>query len=109
MKWPKGIQNIQIKGKWGYVEEDGSTPELIKRAAIKLVLYNFPALGDAEAQNEKNLRGKLRSETTDGHSYQLANNASESASSGLSILTGDDEIDGILKYFIRPRFKMAIA
>ena len=108
-KWPLGIHNIQIKGKWGYVEEDGSTPELIKRDAIKLVLYNFPALGDAEAQSEKNLQGKLKSETTDGHRYELFDNASESASSGLSMLTGDDEIDEILKYFIRPRFRMAIA
>ena len=57
-KWPRGIQNIQIDGEWGYIEEDGTTPLLIKRAAIKLCLYNFPALGDAEAQEEKDLREK---------------------------------------------------
>jgi len=108
LKWPKGIQNIWIKGQWGYVEEDGSTPLLIKRAAIKLFLYNFPALNDAEAQEEKNLQGKIRLERTDGHEYELFENASSTANSGNSLLTGDDEIDGILKYFMKPRFSMAI-
>ena len=107
LKWPKGIQNIQIQGKWGYVEEDGSTPLLIKRAAMKLCLYNFPALSDSEAQEEKDLRGKIRSETTDGHSYTL-DGSSTSSVSGNSLSTGDSEIDGILKYFTRPRFNMAI-
>ena len=110
LRWPKGIQNIQVQGEWGYVEEDGSTPLLIKRAAVKLFLYNFlPALGDSEAQEEKNLRGKIKSETTDGHSYTLSDSASVSSSvSGNSLSTGDSEIDGILKYYMKPRFTMAI-
>ena len=107
LKWPKGIQNIQIKGKWGYVEEDGSTPQLIKRAAMKLALYNFPILGDSEAVSEKTMSGKLKLERTDGHEYELFENSSAS-SSGSILTTGDDEIDGILKYYTRPRFSMAI-
>ena len=107
LRWPKGVQNIQIQGEWGYVEEDGTTPLLIKRAAIKLCLYNFPALGDSEAQEEKDLRGKIRSETTDGHSYTL-DGSSSSSGTGSSLSTGDSEIDGILQYFMRPRFMMAI-
>lgn len=107
LKWPKGIQNIQIKGKWGYVEEDGSTPQLIKRAAMKLALYQFPMLGNSEAVSEKTMSGKLKLERTDGHEYELFEDSS-SSSSGLSLTTGDDEIDGILKYYMRPRFSMAI-
>ena len=42
---------------------------------MKLALYNFPALSDTEAQEEKNLRGLLLSETTDGHSYALSSEA----------------------------------
>ena len=75
-----------------------------------MFLYNFlPALGDSEAQEEKNLRGKIKSETTDGHSYTLSDSASVSSSvSGNSLSTGDSEIDGILKYYMKPRFTMAI-
>ena len=109
LRWPKGIQNIQIQGKWGYVEEDGTTPLLIKRAAVKLVLYNFPSLGDSEAQEEKNLQGKIKSEQTDGHQYTLFENASTTASSDSTLSTGDDEIDSILEYFTKPCFNVAVA
>ena len=105
--WPRGKLNIEVSGLWGYVEEDGSTPPAIKRAAMKLALYNFPALSDSEAQEEKNLRGLLVSETTDGHSYTLSNGAVSSRSS--EAITGDAEIDRILKSYMRSRFRIAIA
>ena len=105
-KWPNGILNIEIKGTWGYVEEDGSTPEPIKRIARKLAMYYFPALNDAEAQENKNLNGLLISETTDGHSYELAEDAV--ANLYASSITGDTEIDSVLKYYMRSRFRMAI-
>ena len=105
-KWPKGILNITVKGMWGYVEEDGSTPAPIKRIALKLAMYHFPALSDTEAQNEKNLSGLLISETTDGHSYELAEDAVANFYSGS--ITGDTEIDSVLKYYTRSRFRMAI-
>ena len=105
--WPRGKLNVEISGLWGYVEEDSSTPPAIKRAAMKLALYNFPALSDSEAQEEKNLRGLLVSETTDGHSYTLSNGAVSSRSS--EAITGDAEIDRILKSYMRSRFRMAIA
>ena len=104
--WPKGILNIEIKGTWGYVENDGSPPEPIKRIAMKLAMYNFPALNNAEAQEEKNINGLLISETTDGHSYELAEDAV--ANLYLNSITGDTEIDSVLKNYMRSRFKMAI-
>ena len=106
-RWPSGKLNVEVSGVFGYVEEDGSTPPAIKRAAMKLALYNFPALSDSEAQEEKAIRGLLYSETTDGHSYELSEDAvSELASSAI---TGDVEIDQILRRYMRPRFRMAIA
>ncbi len=104
--WPKGRLNIEVFGTWGYIEEDGTTPSAIKRAAIKLALYNFPALSDSEAQEEKNLHGLLVSETTDGHSYNLSDNVVSEAYSGA--ITGDTEIDQILKSYMVSRFRMAI-
>jgi len=106
-KWPAGILNIKIKGSWGYVEEDGSTPENIKRAAIKLAIYNFPVLIDKEAQEDKNLRGLLVSETTDGHSYKLAEDSVNNLYS--KSITGDAEIDDILRAYSRSKLRLGIA
>lgn len=106
-RWPKGILNISIKGTWGYVEQDGSTPEDIKRIARKLAIYNFPDLSDAEAQEDKNMRGLLVSETTDGHSYKLSDEAVNNLYS--SSITGDTEIDDILQAYSRSKLKLGIA
>ena len=105
--WPKGRLNIEVSGKWGYVEEDGTTPPAIRRAAMKLAVYHFPALSDAEAQQEKNLQGLLTSETTDGHSYQLSDAAVSALASGA--ITGDTEVDATLKRYMCSRLRMAIA
>ena len=104
--WPKGRLNIEVSGQWGYVEEDGSTPPAIRRAAMKLALYHFPALIDTDALEENAIRGLLLSETTDGHTYMLSDSAVAEAYSGA--ITGDAEIDGILKGYMRSRFRMAI-
>lgn len=60
--WPKGRLNIEIFGQWGYVEEDGFTPSAIKRVAMKLALYHFPALTDSDALEENDIRDLLTSE-----------------------------------------------
>ncbi len=109
-RWTKGVLNVEIKGLWGFVDEDGSggymTPPLIKRAVMKLALYNFPDLGDSEAQEEKALRGALISETTDGHSYSLSDSVVSALAS--SSLTGDSEIDSIIKQYTIAPIRMAI-
>ena len=109
-RWPKGVLNIEIKGLWGFVDEDGAggymTPPLIKRAVMKLALYNFPDLGDSDAQEEKALRGALISETTDGHSYTLSDSVVSALAS--SSITGDSEIDDIIKRYTMAPLRMAI-
>ena len=107
--WRSGILNISVQGLWGYVDkvETGYvTPELIKRAAMKLALYSFPDLGDKEAQEEKRLAGVLQSETTDAHSYELSNEVLQAMYS--NSLTGDAEIDGIIKRYTMPKMGLAI-
>ena len=104
--WPVGKLNVEVCGQWGFVEEDGSTPQAIKRAAMKLALYHFPALSDSDAQSENAIRGLLTSETTDGHSYELSDAAVSALASGA--ITGDTEIDETLKRYMRSRLSMAI-
>ena len=100
-KWPRGFQNIEILGTFGYSE----TPEDIKRAAMKIAMYQFPALNDSEAQEEKNLQGLLVSEHTDGHSYSLS--GSTIADLYANSITGDTEIDSILRRYMRTRLRLA--
>ena len=108
--WRKGVLNIAIKGLWGYVDEDGSggymTPPLIRRACMKLALYSFPDLGDSEAQEERALRGALRSERTDGHEYELSADVLSAMAS--NSVTGDTEIDQIIRQYTMAPIRMAI-
>lgn len=105
-KWPKGFLNIKVSGTWGYVENDLSTPLPIKRAAMKLAMYYFPLLSDSDAQEDKNIKGLITSETTDGHSYSLESGAVNSVY--MSSITGDKEIDDVLKFYTRSRLRMAV-
>ncbi len=102
LKWPKGKLNIMISGTFGYTDKNGNAPADIKRIAMKLALYYFPSISDYEALSEQNLSGKIISETTDGHSYSLA------SSSYTDSITGDTEIDNVLKSYKRSGFYMAV-
>ena len=105
-RWKIGKLNIEVKGTFGYVDEDLTTPADIKRIAMKLALYQFPALSDKEALEDQNMQGLLISETTDGHSYELSEEAVASLKAGA--ITGDSEIDDVLKKYMRSRFDMRI-
>ncbi|GAB1376887.1 hypothetical protein MASR1M48_17390 [Lactococcus petauri] len=100
--FPKGRQNIRIDGTFGYTEYDGSTPVMIKRALMLMVMRDKELL----ASNRRNasllrgLSGRLQSESTDGHSYSLA--VPTPSAGATPYFTGDDEIDHILHSFVRP-------
>lgn len=94
-KVKEGVMNVQIVGHFGYVDEDGNTPLLIKRAMKKMVLGSLPLLSSDESE-ERTHEMKLIEERTDGHSYKL----SDLISSGS--ITGDPEVDDIIQRFKRP-------
>lgn len=100
--FPKGRQNIRIDGVFGYTDEFGNTPVEIKRALILMVLRDKEKL----ASNRRNrsllsgLGGRIKKETTDGHSYELA--IANRAAGSTPYFTGDEEIDHILHNFVRP-------
>jgi hypothetical protein len=102
--WPAGSRNIKITGLWGYCDykAEGVTPvygwrppKEIRKAAKKLVIRELPLFGDIAGQEEKK-RGRVISETTDGHSYTL-----DKTFSG-EIITGDLEIDITLNKYMVP-------
>jgi hypothetical protein len=90
---------IVADGLWGYTEPGetlvGRTPVEIRRACILLVLRNMAQLGDDAAWDARN-RWRVVSERTRDQSLALAPNDAFGA------LTGDPEVDRILKRFRRP-------
>ena len=104
----KGYQNQEIKGKFGFVEEDSSTPRLIKRALLKLVaekLTNpiYTAAGATPLEpSAMTFAGVVISETTDGHIISYGTPSFKDRRVGLSGLTQDPEILDIIKLFRAP-------
>jgi len=105
----KGRKNQEIKGTFGYVEEDGSVPKLIKRAHLKLViekLTNPIYVADPASMpvSPPPLVGPLLEEVTDGHKikYAQAGGKLRERAPGLSGITNDQEILDIVKLYRAP-------
>jgi len=105
----KGEQNQEIKGVWGYTEEDGSVPKLIQRAHLKLVVEKLMSpiySGDPATAPEPPppLVGALLEETTDGHKkkWAQAGGALKPRAPGLTGITNDQEILDILRLYKGP-------
>ncbi len=102
--FPRGQQNIALRGWFGYTDPDGSllgrTPDDITLATMLLVQRDMAKLGGAGGSfADGRLRGRLLSETTRDQSYTLA----DPTKFGLSTnITGDTTIDQLLLPFMRP-------
>ena len=98
--WPRGSQNITLRGVFGYTEPDGSpsgkTPDLIRHATKLLVMRELPLLGNADQREDAQRRYRLTSERTRDQSYTLEALKLHGA------FTGDPEIDNLLVAFVRP-------
>ena len=98
--YPRGRQNIRVKGVFGYTDPDGSpfgvTPPLLRRAAVQLAIRELVQLNDRDGQEDAKWRHRITSERTRDQSYNLAKPA------GPAAFTGDYEIDSILVSFRRP-------
>jgi hypothetical protein len=123
--WPKGHQNVELTGKFGFTElgasdpvgfddedlqtplSEGSTPVEIKRACLLLVRRFFPMLGDfhglmGATRSQDITRMKTRDQSI-SYAKRQTGEGSDWTGSGL---TGDPEIDGIL---IKYKRKMRMA
>lgn len=105
----RGAQNQMVVGTFGYVEEDGSTPEPIKKAMLKLVIRDLttPLAGGAAGSSDGGGGGGLSvgpkvSETTDGHTISFAAPVISGLRMGTLGVTGDPEVDKILELYRAP-------
>lgn len=105
LRFAKGRQNQEIKGTFGFVEEDGSTPKLIKRALLKLVIEKLTnSLYGADDGSASPVLGTLLEEWTDGHKKKWSNPGGEIGSrrAGLTGITNDQEVLDIIKLYRAP-------
>lgn len=105
LKFEVGHLNQAVTGVFGYVESDGSTPLLIKRALLKLVIEKltrpiYPT--GIIAPSPVVIAGVVIEETTDSHSIRYAAPSFSDRRVGLSGITQDPEILDILKLYRAP-------
>lgn len=98
--WKKGIQNFDVTGTFGFVDDPGgtnTTPAQIKRACKLLVLSWAKRMGESEPGDAADrMSGDLRSISVRGRSAQWAGPTSGDTSTGLPV------VDRILLNFRRP-------
>ena len=85
-----------IEGSWGWLEPDGTTPALIKRAMGKLIMMDISK--DPLSVN----KGQVRAEKTDIHEIHYAFTDVSIIDEISVIRTGDAEVDRILQMYRRP-------
>jgi hypothetical protein len=98
LAWPVGVQNIHVRGLFGYTDPDGSpwgeTPELIQHVTRLIVARELPKLGSDEREDAQ-WRWRVKSEKARDVQIDMV---------PLPVFggwTGDSEIDGILSSFTR--------
>lgn len=104
----KGYQNHVVSGTFGFTESDGTTPLLIQRALLKLVIEKltnpvYIAPGDpAPAPPPTIIAGVVIEEKTDGHSIKYGDADFVDRRVGLTGITQDQEILDIVKLYKAP-------
>jgi len=68
--WPWGKKNVLVVGDFGFVEEDGSTPMLVKNAIIRLTIPRLTILSAVNPMDSMKM-----SESLGSYSYSLGGNA----------------------------------
>lgn len=97
-----GTQPHEIKGVFGYVEANGQTPELIKNAALRLVLANTPLLTVGGSTSSEATAGPIKSEKTDRHEIVYADSGSSVGPDLGSALATSREVEEILASYRGP-------
>ena len=108
LKFRKGAKNQAVKGTFGFTEEDGTVPKLIKRALCKLVVEKLgsPLVVDPTSPGPAlpPILGTLLEEETDDHrvKYGAVGGGTSARKPGLSGITSDPEILDIIKLYRAP-------
>lgn len=106
-RWPRGSQNIEITGTFGYTDYDtndaeGKTPDLIKWASILLVIQHLALATDTEGRDDAGVN-RFRARRFKTRDQEVAfESASKLGVWGVGPYTGNAEVDAIIERFRRP-------
>lgn len=104
----KGRQNQEVRGKFGFLESDGSPPEAIQEALTRLVVekYTNPvyvAPGSSPPPSPPSGGGgTIMEEWTDGHKVKFATAPLATKKAGLSGITRDAFVQDVIKLYRAP-------
>jgi len=103
--WPRGQQNVELQGLFGYTEPDGSftggVPAMLREAVQLLAFRNLPSMGGSD--RAAGLREtRLTLEATRDQSQQFAAPGTGVETGLTATFTGDPSIDALLVQFARP-------
>lgn len=105
MRFPKGQQNVIVRGVFGYTDPDGSpageVPEDIRHVCALLAIRNITPLADPERTAEQQ-EFRISQERTREQSIAYHSPGGRAASMIYGYFTGDPEIDAILAAYMRP-------
>ena len=93
--FPARPRVVHVTATWGYLDEQGATPQLARQALAKLTIRALVGNDDPDGLEDLH-RGALVSEQTQGRSYTLG------PRSGGGGITTDREIDLLLSALRRP-------
>lgn len=100
--FPRGQKNVTVRGFFGYTEADGSpfgrTPSLLRHACKLLTMRESAKLSQVSTREDAQRRARIIEERTRDQSYKLAADPRQA----VATITGDPEVDIILRSFCRP-------
>jgi hypothetical protein len=100
LAWPVGVQNVHVRGFFGYTEPDGTpwgaTPLLLQHAIKLIVARELPKIGSKDAREDAQWRWRVTTDKAKDIEVDLV------APRKWGEFFGDPELDSILISFIRP-------
>lgn len=105
LHFPKGQQNVIVRGVFGYTDPDGSpsgeVPSDIRHVCALLAARNITQLSDPDRSLDLQAF-RISQERTREQSISFASPGGRAASAIYGYFTGDPEIDSILAAYMRP-------
>jgi hypothetical protein len=102
LRWPDGVQNIEVTGVWGYRDfggPQGVFSEIARRATLMLAVREIPKLSDEDAVDDAKLRHRVKQYKTRVQSITYFGPGETGAIGGI---TGDPELDSLIVMLMRP-------
>lgn len=93
--WGVGVRNVHVTALWGYCDEQGRTPEQVRKLVALLTIRELADLGDDHDRGNL-LAGAVIGETVEGRSVTLAAGVAGAGA------TGDRLIDTLIAAYRRP-------